>query len=209
MSLRPPRFPFVAPAVILAVPLLLTASELQPAAPRQVSPRDAARLREKVAVIAELGRHAGHETRRTLLTEDEVNAFLAYDAREDLPAGIVDPSIVIIGAGRISARAVVDLDEVRREQPPASFFDPVNFIGGRLPVTAAGVLTTANGVGRFALEAASIGGVQVPTRIVEDIVRHYARTPGSPDGVNLDDPFELPARIREIQVEPGQAVVVQ
>jgi hypothetical protein len=27
--------------------------------------------------------------------------------------------------------------------------------------------------------------------------------------VNLDDAFELPARIREIRVQPGQAIVVQ
>ena len=30
-----------------------------------------------------------------------------------------------------------------------------------------------------------------------------------PSGIGLDDPFALPARIREIQVERGQAIIVQ
>jgi hypothetical protein len=35
-----------------------------------------------------------------------------------------------------------------------------------------------------------------------------SRAPEPPSGTSLDDPFALPARIREIQVERGHAIVV-
>ena len=80
---------------------------------------------------------------------------------------------------------------------------------GRVPITATGVLTTSNGLGRFQLESATVGGVPVPKMMLQEIVSYYSRTPRNPAGINIDDPFPLPARIREIQVERGQAVVVQ
>jgi len=43
----------------------------------------------------------------------------------------------------------------------------------------------------------------------QEIVSYYSKTPERPAGINLDDEFPLPAGIREIQVEPGHAIVVQ
>jgi hypothetical protein len=64
-------------------------------------------------------------------------------------------------------------------------------------------------VGRFELQSTTVGGVPIPKRLLQEIVTHYSRTADRPDGINLDDEFMLPARIREIQVEPGHAIVVQ
>jgi hypothetical protein len=87
--------------------------------------------------------------------------------------------------------------------------DPRNLLMGRLPIAATGTLKTSNGVGRFELESATIGGIPVPKLLLQEIVSHYSRTPQNPAGIGLDDPFELPSGIREILVEPGHAVVVQ
>jgi len=76
-------------------------------------------------------------------------------------------------------------------------------------VTATGVLTTNNGVGHFELEAAAISRLPVPKFLLQEIVSYYSRTAANPAGISLDDPFALPARIREIQVERGQAIIVQ
>jgi hypothetical protein len=76
-------------------------------------------------------------------------------------------------------------------------------------VTATGVLKTSNGIGRFQLESAAVGGIPVPKILLQEIVSYYSRTPDKPSGIGLDDPFALPARIREIQVERGQAIIVQ
>jgi hypothetical protein len=143
------------------------------------------------------------------VTESEVNSYLAYDAKEQLPTGVVEPSVSILGTGRLAGRAVVDLDAVRKQKNPTSLLDPMNYLTGRLPVAAQGVLKTSNGVGRFELESASISGVPIPKLVLQEIVSYYSKTPQNPSGISLDDPFALPARIREIQVGRGQAIIVQ
>jgi hypothetical protein len=180
-----------------------------PHADVRVSRRDADQLRQKVATINAHAERSVKTGRRTMVTENEVNAYLVYDAREQLPTGVIEPSVSILGPGRLSGRAVVDLDAVRKAKNPTSLLDPMNYLMGKLPVTATGVLTTGNGVGRFSLESASVGGVPIPKLILQEIVSYYSRTAQNPAGVSLDDPFALPARIREIQVERGQAIIVQ
>jgi len=175
----------------------------------RVSKRDAELLRQKVATITSQAERPSKQARRTMVTENEVNAYLVYDAREQLPAGVVEPAVSILGTGRLAGRAVVDLDAVRRQKNPTSLLDPMNYLTGRLPVAATGVLKTSNGVGHFELESASVSGVPIPKLLLQEIVSYYSKTRENPAGINLDDPFALPAGIREIQVERGQAIIVQ
>lgn len=171
--------------------------------------RDAAALKQKVTGITAFADRPGRAGRRTIVTEAEVNSYLVYDAKQQIPVGVVDPSIAVIGPGRLSGRAVVDLDAVRKQKAPTSLLDPMNYLMGRLAVTAVGTLKTANGVGRFELESSSIGSIPIPKILLQEIISYYSRSPEKPSGIGLDDPFALPARIREIQVERGQAIIVQ
>jgi hypothetical protein len=173
------------------------------------SRRDADVLRQKVLSIAGFGAAPTRTPHRTTLTENELNAYLALDAHSDLPTGVVEPSLSIVGPGRLSGRAVVDLDAVRREQPPKGLLDPRRLLVGRLPVTASGVLQTANGIARFSLESAAVGGLPLPKAVLQEILSYYTRSPELPDGLNMDGPFALPSNIREIQVDRGQAIVIQ
>lgn len=190
----------------LAVVLFAAAAGAQGAA---ASRRDADQLRQKVAAITANAERPAKTARKTTITESELNAYLAYDAKEEIPAGVVEPSVTILGTGRVSGRAVVDLDAVRKAKASPSILDPTNYLTGRLPVTATGVLTTQNGMGRFQLETASVGGVPVPKILLQEIVSYYSRSAAKPAGIGLDDPFALPSSIREIQVERGQAIIVQ
>ena len=173
------------------------------------SRRDATALKQKIATITAQGEKPASQLRRTTVTEGEVNSYIAFEARDQVPTGVVDPYITILGGGRVSGRAVVDLDAVRKQKNPTSLLDPMNYLMGRLQVTATGVLRTTNGVGRFELESAAVSSVPVPKLLLQEIVSYYSRTPQNPAGINIDDPFQLPARIREIQVARGQAIIVQ
>ena len=154
---------------------------------------------------------------RTTVTQREVNSYLRYDLRSQVPVGIDEAwkilldieRISILGDGRLLGEAVVDLDAVSRANPPKGMFDPMRLLTGRLPLRVQGVLTTSRGTGRFALESASISGIPVPKSVLQTLLSHYSKSTEHPEGVGLDDPFVLPAAIREIQVEPGQAIVVQ
>lgn len=175
----------------------------------RTSRQDAILLKQKVATINAHAERASRQSRRTTVTESEVNSYLVYEAGQQLPTGVVEPAISILGDGRVSARAVVDLDAVRKEKNPTSLLDPMNYLMGKVPVSAIGVLKTSNGVGHIELESAAISRLPVPKFLLQEIVSYYSRTASNPAGINLDDPFALPARIREIQVERGQAIIVQ
>src|SRR5437899_307964 len=109
------------------------------AAESLASRRDAEQLKKKVATITRFGAQPSRQGLRTTVTEGEVNSYLTYDAHGDLPAGVIDPSVSILGTGRVSARAVVDLDAVRKEKNPTSLLDPTSYLTGRLPLSATGV----------------------------------------------------------------------
>ncbi|HYM25613.1 MAG TPA: hypothetical protein VEU08_20480 [Vicinamibacterales bacterium] len=165
--------------------------------------------RQKLAAITEQGDHPAPRGRRTTVTQRDLDAYLRYDAPGQLPAGVVEPAVTIVGDGRVSGRAVVDLDGVRKARKSTGLLDPISYLTGRVPVTASGVLKTGNGSGQFVLESTTVGGVPVPKLLLQEIVSYYSKTADKPAGIGLDDPFALPARIREIQVLRGQAIIVQ
>jgi hypothetical protein len=171
--------------------------------------RDADQLKQKVEAIR--GRSVAPDARpvKTAISEREVNAYLAYELAQTLPAGVVDPSITILGPNRLSGRALVDLDRVRAAANPTSRLDPMYYLSGRLPVAATGMLKTHQGVGEFQLESADVAGVPVPKFVLQQIVSYYSRSAEQPSGISIDRAFELPANIKEIQVDRGQAIVVQ
>ena len=117
--------------------------------------------------------------------------------------------MAILGDGRVSGTAVVDLDRVRRQRNATSWFDPISYLTGSLPVAASGRITTNNGVGRFELQSASVSSIPVPKIFLQQIVSYYTQSPSRPSGIRIDDPFALPARIREIEVGRHEATIVQ
>jgi len=193
-------------ALALSIALCaLAASLLAAAGPTRA---DALSFQKKIDGMKSFSATPTKQPRRTTVTENEVNAYLNYELKDEIPAGVVEPGVSILGGGRVTARAVVDLDSVRT-QKARGLLDPLNYVSGRLPMTATGVLTTSNGVARMQFESAAIGRLPVPKLVLQEIVSYYSRTESRPAGIGLDDPFELPARIREIQVETGHAIVVQ
>jgi hypothetical protein len=176
-----------------------------------VARRDADAFKVKVAEITRRGglTATAAARARTTVTESEVNSYLAVDVADDLPSGVVAPTVTLLGQGRTKGQAVVDLDLVRQGMGATSALNPLSYLRGRLPVVATGTVESRDGVARLQFESASVSGVPVPKFVIQQIVGYYSRSARYPSGVNLDEPFTLPARIREIQVERGQAIVVQ
>ena len=142
------------------------------------------------------------------ITDNELNAYFRFHAKDQIPVGIVDPTINAVGTGRLSGRAIVDLDAVRT-QKQRGWLDPLGYLTGKLPITATGTLTTKEGIGKFNLESAEISNVTIPKSVLQELLSYYSRSKENPSGINMDDPFELPARIREIRVGQARATIVQ
>jgi hypothetical protein len=153
---------------------------------------------------------AGAKTpRRTTLSEAEVNSWFEFRAQPLLPAGVTSPKVTAIGNGKLLGTAVVDLEAVGKKRGSGGSLDIWSYLGGKVPLSVTGILHTKDGKGRFELQAADISGVPVPKTLLQELVSYYSRTDDKPQGVKLDDPFDLPARIKQIEVGQAQAVVVQ
>jgi hypothetical protein len=163
---------------------------------------------DKVAAAAESSRPANAPPLNTTFTEREINAYLALEGPEFLPPGIAMPNGRLGDGSRVQARAIVDLDAVRRSRE-RSAFDPLNYLTGSVEVVATGRIEASGGEGVIRYESATVGGVSVPKTVAQELLRFYTRTPGRPAGFAFDEPFDLPAGLRGVSVESGSVTVTQ
>lgn len=163
----------------------------------------------RILIFGNTPRAPGRQTTQTTqITDDELNSYLRFHARDQIPPGMLEPTLHALGDGRVGGQVIVDLDAVRT-QKPRGWLDPMGYLTGKLPVTARGTLTTKNGVGQFVLESAEVSGIAVPKTLIQELLTHYSRTPENAAGINMDAPFELPSRIQEIRVGKAQSTIVQ
>lgn len=204
----------IARRIAVVVVVCGTVATLRAAA---LSKQQADLFQQKIDVISRQGEVVARQriprdrpvVRRTPITETELNSWFAYRAQPLLPQGVANPQITIVGNGKVMGNVIVDVGAIAKSKSSGGTFDPLSYVGGRVPVTVTGVLQTDGGQGKFELQSADISGIPVPKPLLQEIVSYYSRTADHPSGVRIDDPFELPAGIQKIEVAPGQAVVVQ
>lgn len=189
------------PAVCLAA--------LSAAAPLQISKEEGNRLERKIAAIIENAAADPVRPKQTAVPENELNSYLNINLREKLPRGLSEPTVALIGNGNVGGRIFVDMDDFKRRRRSAGIMDPLNYISGRVPVTATGAVRSKHGKGQFQLMSAEIHGVPVPKPVVQELVTFFSRTPENPRGIDIDAPFKLPANIRELVINPREATVIQ
>jgi hypothetical protein len=189
--------------------LILLAAAIAYGAAPQLSQEQGNSLAHKIESINQNGASARVRPKTTKVPEVEVNSYLAFNAREKLARGLTNPQIRMLGDGQLAGRVYVDIDDFKRGRKSGGIMDPFSYLSGRVPVTARGVLRTKDGTGQFQLTAAELHGVPLPKPVVQELVSYFSRTPERPKGFNLDEPFQLAAKIRTITINSGEAVIVQ
>lgn len=180
----------------------------------QLSKEDGDRLQRKIDEIVKNGAAAEPRAKTTPVSDSELNSYLNIHIKDKIPKGLTQPEIRTLGNGALAGRILMDLDEFNRNRrsqggPQGALIDPLAYLSGKVPVTARGTLRAEDGRGRFYLEAAEIHGVNLPRPLVQEMVGYFSRTPENPKGFDLDAPFELPAKIRAIAINKGEATVAQ
>jgi hypothetical protein len=180
------------------------------------SRQQAESLVRKITLITQQGAAASKpgeskvELRRTEVTQDELNSWFIFRGRQYLPVGLSDPTVTMIGNGAMRGAATLDLETIgKKRSKDGGMLDLWSYLGGKVPVTVTGTLRAHDGRGQFDMQSAQVAGVPVPKALLQELVSLYASSPTQPNGVSLDESFELPARIRSIDVGRGQLVVVQ
>ena len=174
-----------------------------------LSQEDGNRLQAKIDAIVKNAAATPPKPREFSIAEQEANSYLVFNLKEKIPKGLAEPEITMIGDGALAARVLVDMDEVKRRRQSRSVIDPLNYLSGQVPLNARGLLRTREGRGQFYLRSADIGGVPLPKPLLQELIGFFSRTPQNPNGFDIDAPFELPSKIREISVRSGESVVVQ
>jgi hypothetical protein len=174
-----------------------------------LSPEDGDRLQTKFDAIVKNAEANPPKPRKFSIAEQEANSYLIFNLKEKIPKGLAEPEITMIGDGALAARVLVDMDEVKRRRQSRSVIDPLNYLSGQVPLNARGLLRTREGRGQFYLRSADIGGVPLPKPLLQELIGYFSRTAQNPKGFDIDAPFELPSKIREISVRSGETLVSQ
>ena len=174
-----------------------------------LSQEDGNRLQAKIDAIVKNAAADPPKARKFSIAEREVNSYLVFNLKEQIPKGLAEPEITMVGDGALAARVLVDMDEVKRRRQSRSVIDPLNYLSGQVPLNARGLLRTREGRGQFYLRSADIGGVPLPKPVLQELIGFFSRTAQNPTGFDIDAPFDLPSKIREISVGAGESVVVQ
>jgi len=189
--------------------LLILVPAISGSAALQLSREQGNNLERKIDEINKNAATDPVRPKRTPMSELEVNSYLVFSIKNKIPRGLANPEIHILGSDQLAGRVFVDIDEFKRHRGSGGFMDPLSYISGQVPLTARGLLRTREGKGQFQLSSAEILGVPLPKRILQELVGFFSRTPENPNGINMDAPFNLPAKIREVAVAQGEVVVVQ
>jgi hypothetical protein len=145
----------------------------------------------------------------TTFTEQELNAYLQLEPEAvGLPSGVKGARVTLLEAGKVDTRALVDLDAVRTSEK-RGWLDPLSYVTGIHELRTIGTLRGTKGMGVYTFESASLNGVPVPRTVLQELLAFYTRTPETPKGFVLDQPFELPMGIRELELKRGAATVIQ
>jgi hypothetical protein len=193
---------------VLIIVLTLSAAVSVTAA-LEISKEQGNRLERKIDEIAKNASAEPVRSKKTLMSESEVNSYLNFNVKEKIPRGLSHPQISGLGNGNLAGRVFIDLDEFKRQRGSGGIMDPLNYISGQVPLTARGVLRARDGKGQFELISAEIHRIPIPKPLVQELVTFFSRTQETPRGINIDEPFNLPAKIREVIVNQGEAVVTQ
>jgi len=197
--------PAAAPATPAAAPAV--GAPVRPPAPAGLSWADSDQLSTTLARVDRRLRSGRPPASATLVvTERQLNSYVNLALAPRIPAGVTDLRLQLLPDG-LGARAMLDLDRVKSKVPDGAASGILALLSGTVPVELRGRLAAADGTGRIEVQEASVGGVSLPPSLVAQLVSMSTRSQKKPQGFDLQAPFPLPWRARQVRLEAGRALV--
>jgi hypothetical protein len=151
-------------------------------------------MAEKIQQLRSGYNQEGAEPIELEVSEEEANAYIALRMADQLPEGVIEPWVKFT-EGPVIAGALLDLDVLKSRMPQSTL---TQYMSGRVPVELTARLQTGAGIGKVILETVSLGGIPLPSSFVQELVTSHTKGPSRPNGVRLDEPFELPYGIESV-----------
>ncbi len=139
-----------------------------------------------------------------VLSEDDLNAFLAFRLRKYDPQG-VESVRVVFRQDRLLVRADVDLSKIvsSRKAPEAGLLAAL--LGGRHQVEVDGVLEVEDGRGQYRLVGLNLDGVPFPPMLLDSLMDRLIEATQLSDDPRK--PFTMPYGIKAVTISPGRATI--
>lgn len=166
-------------------------------------------LKDKVDEVIANGELDPVPAKTTRFSEAELNQILNGQMVDWIPSGISEPQVRLLGNQRFMLRAIVDIDEFKRRRERQRNAGPLNFFAGKLPALVRGDLITSDGKGQLKLQSVEVNGIPLPRALALELLATHSKTRRNPEGIDIEKPFDLPNKIRQLQINPGELVVIQ
>lgn len=145
--------------------------------------------------------------RQVVVSEDELNSYLNLSLGKQMPVGLTNLDVVL-DSGRILARALVDLEQVRDKGLSPGPWSPLAYLTGSVPVEVKGLYRNAEAhFGSLEVEEVSLGAFPVPMSLLEQMVSAATRTRDNPRGFDIHAPFRLPYAAKRFRLQRGQLAI--
>jgi|SwirhisoilCB3_FD_contig_51_300768_length_1863_multi_3_in_0_out_0_1 hypothetical protein len=186
-------------------------ASVQPASNSQTQPNTTSRaahplassMQAKLNYIEQNGRKARPDQRPTVLTEDEINDYVA-SGRVQLPKGV--NKVRLQGtSGEVTAFLTVDFDKIREGQESSNPL--MGLFSGVHDVTVNANAAGAGGQGRVHVNTVSLDGTEIPHMALQFFVDKYI-TSKYPN-IGMDSKFQLPDKIDTATVGYHKLTVTQ
>jgi hypothetical protein len=165
--------------------------------------KPAADMARKLEHLVSNGKLQHPDPTPTVLTEEEINAYLA-SGEVKLPAGVESVSFEE-EPGVLTANLKVDFDQLKAQRnsgnPLLQIFTGTHAIDGRAHAHG------AEGSAFVNVDSVSLDGIEIPRLVLQLFVEQYLR-PQYPQA-GLDSKFALPARIETVVVGSHQLTITQ
>jgi hypothetical protein len=172
---------------------------------RLVSQAMAESLGRKLDAIEKRKKARVSKPETVVVTEGELNSYLAYTLAPEMPAGVSNVA-VRFERERIETTGVVDLDRVGKI-PTDSALSPLSLLGGPVAVELRGRLQNQDGFGTIEWEQVRVASIPLPLSVLARLVASSTRSARQPEGFDIHAPFRLPYSARRVTLQPGRAVL--
>lgn len=160
-------------------------------------------MQTKIDHIEQNAQKQPPDQRPTVMTEEEVNAYLA-SGQVKLPQGV--NKVRLEGqSGQINANLNVDFDKIREGQRSSNPL--LGLFSGTHDVRVESDASGTGGQGKVHVRTVSLDGTEIPHMALEFFVEKYI-TPKYPN-VGMDSQFQLPERIDTATVGYHKLTVTQ
>ena len=139
---------------------------------------------------------------RVVLTPAELNAY----AQHELPTGVTQPRLQIVGTGVVTGSVMIDFGKIRRAQGYRPGWLMSRLLDGDRPVAVTARIQSGGGRATVVVQKVEVDGLEIDGRALDFLIQNFL-IPMYPDAA-VNRPFELGHRIDRLDVQPSAVGVV-